>query len=435
MKPRRISIRTYQVGFGDCFLVSFRYAADDERHVLIDFGTTALPKDAPKSRMADIAADIARRTGGKLTAVVATHRHQDHVSGFARGSRDSGTGVTIANLKPDLVLQPWTEDPDLPTDAAAPARRTGGASTRGMRAHAITLRAMQEVAGQILQEVKRNRYLTNELRGLREAINFLGEDNLGNADAVRNLMSMAPNEYLHYGKSTSLETLLPGVVVDVLGPPTVAQHDEVRSQRRRDEDEFWHLYRAAAGSLAPAPRGRVTPLFPDHVRKGARSRLPIESRWLAYHAKRMRAEQMLSIVRMLDRAMNNTSLILMFRIGRTSLLFPGDAQIENWEYALSRKSKMRLLRGIDVYKVGHHGSLNATPKSLWENFANRTTDKTVKRRMRTLMSTMADKHGTPGKSTEVPRRTLTAALRRDTTLLSTEDLTGDDYYEDTVLDL
>jgi hypothetical protein len=32
--------------------------------------------------------------------------------------------------------------------------------------------------------------------------------------------------------------------------------------------------------------------------------------------------------------MNNTSVILFFEVGSKKLLFPGDAQIENWSYAL-----------------------------------------------------------------------------------------------------
>ena len=41
--PTSVEIRAFQVGFGDCLLVSFIYSAKDKRHVLIDFGTTELP--------------------------------------------------------------------------------------------------------------------------------------------------------------------------------------------------------------------------------------------------------------------------------------------------------------------------------------------------------------------------------------------------------
>ena len=39
-------------------------------------------------------------------------------------------------------------------------------------------------------------------------------------------------------------------------------------------------------------------------------------------------------MRTLDDQMNNTSLILLFEVFGKKLLFPGDAQIENWSYAL-----------------------------------------------------------------------------------------------------
>src|SRR4051812_3917657 len=120
-KPVSVSIRTYQVGFGDCFLLSIAYDVGLERHVLIDFGSTKLPPGAPKKRMTDIAANIAERSGGKLTALIATHRHQDHISGFATDRKGKGPGGIISELDPDLVIQPWTEDPDLAVDATGPA--------------------------------------------------------------------------------------------------------------------------------------------------------------------------------------------------------------------------------------------------------------------------------------------------------------------------
>jgi len=89
--PKKLNIRTYHVGFGDCFLLSFEYGPNDEKHVLVDFGSTGLPDGTPKTRMMDIAKDIKARTGGKLTAVVATHRHKDHISGFE--TKAGGAGV------------------------------------------------------------------------------------------------------------------------------------------------------------------------------------------------------------------------------------------------------------------------------------------------------------------------------------------------------
>jgi glyoxylase-like metal-dependent hydrolase (beta-lactamase superfamily II) len=125
MKPRRVLIRSYQVGFGDCFLFTVHYTGGENRHVLIDFGSTGLPEGVPSNRLKAIAKDIQAVTGGKLTAVVATHRHKDHISGFATNASGTGSGDIIAKLKPDIVVQPWTEDPDLEQTATAPHGSSG----------------------------------------------------------------------------------------------------------------------------------------------------------------------------------------------------------------------------------------------------------------------------------------------------------------------
>ena len=104
-----VRIRMYQVGFGDCFLVSFEYAgqADPARHVLIDFGTRQL---AAGLDLPDIAGEIDSHTGGGPDVVVLSHRHQDHMSGFG----GSGTDAVVARWKPRLVVRSWTEDPAAP---------------------------------------------------------------------------------------------------------------------------------------------------------------------------------------------------------------------------------------------------------------------------------------------------------------------------------
>ena len=77
-----------------------------------------------------------------------------------------------------------------------------------------------------------------------------------------------------------------------------------------------------------------------------------------------------------------------------------------------------LLADVDFYKVGHHGSRNATPrKLLWENFRKRKG-----RQLKTMMSTMPGKHGTKKSKTEVPRETLLTALKSESQLLNTDDL-------------
>ena len=140
------------------------------------------------------------------------------------------------------------------------------------------------------------------------------------------------------------------------------------------------------------------------------------------------------LVRALDDALNNTSLILLLEIGGVSMLFPGDAQIENWRYTLDRLDDDAKLRAkltvIDLYKVGHHGSRNATPRSLHRLWTQRPPDAP---RITALMSTRAGVHGTTP-ATAVPRATLVEALRQVADVYSTEDLPDGQSFLEVVAD-
>ncbi|MBL8233962.1 MAG: MBL fold metallo-hydrolase [Bryobacterales bacterium] len=419
-KPSKITLRTYNVGFGDCFLLTFHYADGNDRHILIDFGSTAAPEHFSKKRaqtlMLDIAKDVRERCGKTgLMAVVATHRHRDHISGFATSKDGKGPGDIIRALAPKVVIQPWTEDPDAPVDALSPVNDPGRA-----KAFLGSLHAMHHVAGMV-KAASNHSWLSKESRS---RLAFLGDDNLKNESAVKNLMTMSPNpKYVYFQSKSGLEKLLPGVKVHVLGPPTLKQSDAIRSQRHKDPDEFWHFHNFW-GSQERAASHETTGQRLFEAKTIPLDDVPVEMRWFRDRVRAIRGEQLLSIVRELDNQMNNTSVILLFEAGGKRLLFPGDAQIENWSFALRRlkeQGKSDLLSEVDLYKVGHHGSLNATPKSLWKLFAKKgATSKPG--RLRSVMSTRSGKHGSKHSGTEVPREKLVAELKKESTLVSTAEM-------------
>lgn len=411
-KPQSLTVRTYDVGFGDCFLLTFHYAKRN-RHVLIDFGSMELPQGKRENGkkiagryLNRIAAQIAEDCDHQLDVVVATHRHQDHISGFAR-SDGQGPGEIIRALNPRLVIQPWTEDPDAAIDATEPTRSL----------HVRTLAQMQAMAEQLATTAKSLR--GQRFKDARTELTAIGLDNIKNRDAVSNLQTMAPNRYVHFGRAAGLGRILPGVKVTVLGPPTVKQTNTILSQRSRDPDEFWHLNADFWRRLAVTAERHGTgaaPLFPKH----AAGVLPRSAGWFKYTVMRERADSLLSIVRALDDAMNNTSVILLFEVNGKSVLFPGDAQYENWMYALSRDNVVKALAAVDLYKVGHHGSLNATPRTLWNAFKQKGPA-SQPGRLQSLLSTRGGVHGSPDRKTEVPRRSLVNALKDSSSLISTEE--------------
>jgi glyoxylase-like metal-dependent hydrolase (beta-lactamase superfamily II) len=94
----------YRVGFGDCFLMSVPQEKG-QAHILVDCGVHARGDIGTIQAAVD---DIGVETGGKLALVIATHAHQDHISGFA--------ACETSFLKFDVgeVWLPWTENPKDP---------------------------------------------------------------------------------------------------------------------------------------------------------------------------------------------------------------------------------------------------------------------------------------------------------------------------------
>lgn len=74
----------------------------------------------------------------------------------------------------------------------------------------------------------------------------------------------------------------------------------------------------------------------------------------------------LAVAVALDKAVNGTSLMLMLEIAGSFFLFPGDAQWGTWQAVMQDPEWLDLLKRIAFYKIGHHGSHNATPKDFVE---------------------------------------------------------------------
>ncbi|MBD3407146.1 MAG: MBL fold metallo-hydrolase [Candidatus Lokiarchaeota archaeon] len=73
-----LRIRMYNVGLGDCFLVSIP-ARTETKHVLIDFGST---RGKNKDDLLAIGQDILETIGDEPISVILTHGHLDHLKGL-----------------------------------------------------------------------------------------------------------------------------------------------------------------------------------------------------------------------------------------------------------------------------------------------------------------------------------------------------------------
>ena len=334
---KAISIRMYNVGLGDSFLLRFP-AADRERKVLIDCGVHASgPGPHKMIEVVDqIIQDVSDGGTPAIDVVIATHRHRDHVLGFESEKwRDVEVGE---------VWMPWTEDPKDPK-----ARKIRDTQSKKAQAIAMALRLagadqhILDIAENSLVNAKAMATLHNGFAG-KPARKFL-------PPKLRDMQSFKPD-------------LLDGVIVHAMGP---SRDPEVIRDMNPPEGGAFKLRGSAAGSGGD---GSMAPFDDRYELSGA-----LLDQWLQESSMSKRdlrsiekaaEENPLALVVQLDKAVNGTSLMLMFEMGNAHLLFPGDAQWGTWQNALADDTFHSLLEKTTFYKVGHHGSHNATPKDFVE---------------------------------------------------------------------
>lgn len=349
--PDSLRIRLYDVGFGDCFLVEFPRHAEAPFRVLVDCGAhrSGYPRPGwkPEHAVRAILDDLAE--GGhdepSLDVVVATHRHQDHVSGFdSRLWRDVAVGE---------VWMPWTENPDDPEATAVRERQSRLALGLQMAFEdpAFPARTGDPEAVAALRALAANS-LTNE-----SAMRTLHRGFRGSPQrrflAARDAGPLTPAG-------------CPGLAVHVLGPSR--DIDVIREMDPPGGQSFLRFLDAGTrlGSGAPTegadagPFSRNFRISPAEHESGQRHGPAASPEIKAAAAGTMMAADFAAAVS-LDKAINGTSLMLMFAFRGAYLLFPGDAQWGTWEAALRDPTTRDLLERTTFYKIGHHGSHNATP--------------------------------------------------------------------------
>ena len=386
-----VRVRCYRQGLGDCFLLSIGKEATKTRHILIDCGVW--PKK-PKNRddMVRIAKDVAKETGGHLDVLVATHEHWDHLSGFEQ-ARDVFDGMTI-----DEIWFAWTENPD--DDLANELR-----ADKKKKEKVVNL-----VRSRLASFRKATRGLSVEedatLGRVESLLGFLGAtggDKRGSTGEAMNYLKSRSDAAIRY-QYPGTTTRIPGVDninVHVLGPP----HDRKKIKRDKPSKAHSEVYELAAGlglddSMLAALGGldstasKVTDL--DRAGKPFDKSHTLDLAALPPFVAKFRKEHYLrdswrkidhdwllaggALALRLDSATNNTSLVLAFELsdGRV-LLFAADAQVGNWLswhdpdkkwQSVGSDGQTLALTAEDIlaktvlYKVGHHGSHNATLREL-----------------------------------------------------------------------
>ncbi len=382
--PSGVTVRMYNPGFGDCLLLAFRAEDGSSRYMLIDCGVHHQYPDGQEKIQA-VVEDIAAATNRRLHLVVATHEHTDHLTGFDY-ARDIFNGIEIE----DLWLA-WTEDPADPV--AAKLKQRHKMRVRGLNAAVNQLRGVNEPLAATLQQVLNFEYVGEKSSPL---------DYLRSKSQRKLLRS---EDYRHPGEAPLDLPGVKGVKFYVLGPP----HDEQWIQLLESESELYPELTALdeadaftlatlATSGAESLEDRDHQLFQrscpfDPSLQISRQDAPNHSDYGQFFQKHygfphgqgdgpewrridddwLAASEQLALK--INNMTNNTSLVLAIELTqcqpRKVLLFAADAQVGNWlswdsltwpgegEGGASLTVK-DLLRRTVLYKVGHHGSRNAT---------------------------------------------------------------------------
>ncbi len=385
-----VTVRMYNTGFGDCLLLAFRTGDDSARYMLIDCGVHHnYSGGAEKIRR--VVRDIAKATANRLHVVAVTHEHTDHLYGFKHARK------IFENIRIDELWLAWTENPK--DTIAKDLKQLHGMKIRALAAAVNQFKLSNDPLGGTLQGLLDFEY--------PNALSATGN----NAAQLQYLRTKSrkklrrAKDYRRPGEKPLTLRGVKGVKIYVLGPPrdadwikmlekesemyfslvgmneeaafaaaalaaarthSLSNEDRELLRRGRPFDESFEISKDAASTHPD-----YGPFFQEcYGFSGRRGHGPewrrIETDWLAA------AEQLaLSI----DNYTNNTSLVLAIELTDTRprkvLLFAADAQIGNWlswqELSWSGEGTggqtvngEDLLRRTVLYKVGHHGSHNAT---------------------------------------------------------------------------
>jgi beta-lactamase superfamily II metal-dependent hydrolase len=391
-----IRIRMYRIGFGDFFLMTVP-GKNGPAHVLIDCGVHA----ANIGTIEECVQDMAQVTGKNLALVILTHYHADHMSGFAT-CYDDFTEFTVGAVWITNRLDPNSFD----------ASKFMMQLTNVAQQLKMQLGARKDEAG-----IEAQFKVENALGAASE--NGGGGSNVKALQLLRSGFKNKPRVYYYQGGDTpTLPDELEGMITaEILAPSPKDSGGEFAASDNKTEQ-----YLAALGDDGVPDTTKIQP-FDRKKWPGSAKEYPKQAfdefdgnERMESKLGDMQPDALAAAADKLDGTLNNQSLVVLFTCDGKKLLFVGDAQWGNWAYWLYGKAvtgsdpgisdrAKEILGAIDFYKVGHHGSTNATPIPVVD---------ALNQQCAAMCSTATGAYGSEAKKTEVPRTALMEALEKRT---------------------
>jgi beta-lactamase superfamily II metal-dependent hydrolase len=332
----KLLIRAYHVGCGDCIYVRIP-GPNDGFHILIDCGKKGDDKLLKQAieHLQDELPEGKAKGKKRLDLIVATHRHEDHIKGF---NPEWFANIEVRNI--------WLS-------AAMDPKHPQAKGVQKMRAIATqAMRGLMESGRALSPEVE----LLASLYGVS---NDVADDLLMERLPAANKIKP---KYVHRGQTADELGLRlpPNTAVHILAPEEDIDHYYLGEEADATLKGF-RGFDAVAGDGAPAiGSGARAEAAPMNI--SAADFRVLQSRMisnaLAFAAKESSIQ-------------NNLSVVLLIEWKKRRLLFVGDAEWEgefkdgrhngSWNVMWEKHKKGLLQRPIDFLKIGHHGSINATP--------------------------------------------------------------------------
>jgi hypothetical protein len=316
--------------------------------------------------MTKVIENIIEVTGGEIDLLIATHEHWDHLSGFVQAKE------SFDKLKVGEVWLGWTEDE---TDKLTQKlKEEKGLALAALRMGLSQLQLAGDVDG------------AAELNGV---LGFFGAARgATTGDALENVKAKVAKPRYCLPTDAPVEPAGVGARFYVLGPP----YDEKKlrkinpSARNKETyglalDSFQMFMDGAGTALREADSGRPfdqqyeipfryaaeAPELDFFRRHYWQPDSAAPDKWRRIDGDWLGGSTELAL--QLDSLTNNTSLVIAIELASDDvLLFAADAQVGNWLSWQEREWTVgdRTVTGPDLlkrtifYKVGHHGSHNAT---------------------------------------------------------------------------
>lgn len=365
-----VRVRMYNVGFGDAFRITVE-SGSDRWTMLVDCGVHAAgeSRDLDES-VAQIIADLPRASAGgpaHLDVIIATHQHRDHIAGFAD---PAWKDVTVGEVWLPFVAK--CSDPDT-------IKLSGGQS---LSATADRLLHLIDPTAQYLDSEPPNIAYALADNSSSKGVNTLAMDRLLGRDGSG--FASVPRLRFLPGSDPAENTIPVGrleITAHILGP----SRDEAMLKKMKPPKNAGWLTLDDTDDLDDGWASDTRPLFDpvylvsDALFDEAELRKLSDDEQKVLRPLRQARDtlklnsltdvdrDLLAAAAILERAVNNTSLFFVLDVGGLSLLFPGDAQYGAWEHVRANPTAKALIDNADFYKVGHHGSHNATPGSFATN--------------------------------------------------------------------